>query len=200
MFVQTHRPLLASSSGMLDGPRWSYPDALVDPVWNRSRYLEDAFYAPCWRRGVFNDDLRIDPRLKGHPLPMHDAQPPLGGVGFPRSVLRQRSLSPARDFERYVLGGMAPFESSMPHASRFVEGLSLSRPSSMLDDPMCMTRSRYLDDRRIREDPQWQPASTCIDNPMWRRSALDGKLQFRSALEDRRLWNPRSRSGAVGVH
>jgi len=188
-FVQTQRPMLMTSSGTLDGPRWSRPSPYLDQGIGRSHYLDEHLVSPTWRRGLLTDDLRFGPSDRLSSLPSSDLQPPLGSVGFPRTVLNPRSLAPARDFEDYVAArNLSSPAGYLDYSSnRNLDGLALARPSSRHNDPLCMTRSRYVDDRRFSDDPLWAPASKAIDDPMWRRSALDGRLQYRSILEDRKL-------------
>jgi len=189
-FVQIHRPLLTTSSGYLDGPSWSRSPFLDEPGFVRSACFDDGLYgSPSWRRGVLNDDLRFGSSARLAAVPRADLQRPLGSIGFPRTVLNPRSLSPARDFENYAaahhLASPAGYMDFSPN--RHLDGVVLARSSSRIDDPLCMTRSRHLDDRRFVDDPLWAPASKNIDDPMWRRSAIDGRLQYRSRLDDRKL-------------
>lgn len=186
-FVQTQRPLLTSSSGYLDGPRWSRSPYLEDPRLSGSAYWDDRMVESPWRRGVLNDDLRFPASEKLGSLPRADLQKPLGSVGFPRTVLNPRSLCPAQDFENYVAAHHLSSPAGYLDFSSNMDGLPLARSSSALADPLCMTRSRHLDDRRYADDPLWAPASRSIDDPMWRRSALDGRLLYRSLGEERNL-------------
>lgn len=186
-FVQTHRPLLTTSSGYLDGPRWSRSPYLEDPRFFGSTYWDDRMIGFPWRRGVLNDDLRFAAGEKSASLPSADLQKPLGSVGFPRTVLHPRSLSPAKDFENYVAAHHLSSPAGYLDFSSNRDDLALARSSSALADPLCMTRSRHLDNRRSVDDPLWAPASRSIDDPAWRRSALDGRLLYRSLGEERNL-------------
>jgi len=186
-FVQTHRPLLTTSSGILDGPRWSRSPYLEDPRCLGSTYWDDRMVGSPWRRGVLNDDLRFAAAEKLGSLPNAELQKPLGSVGFPRTVLNPRSQAPAKDFENYVAAHHLSSPAGYVDFTSNRDALSLTRSSSALADPLCMARSRHMDDRRSVDDPLWAPASRSIDDPMWRRSALDGRLQYRSLGEERNL-------------
>jgi hypothetical protein len=141
-----------------------------------------------WRRGVLNDDLRFATKDKLGSLPGADLQKPLGSVGFPRTTLNPKPLpATAQDFENYVAAHHLSSDKGYLDFSSNRDGDVLGRSSAALADPLCMTRSRHLDGRRSRDDPLWTPASRSIDDPMWRRSALDGRLLYRSLSEERNL-------------
>lgn len=118
-----------------------------------------------------NEDLRFPSatKLSGPgALPASDLQKPLGGIDFPRTALSHTRGFAA--FEEFVAAHKeAPVWDRRHH----------------LDDPRGgrLFRSKCLD------DPLWAAPSHCVDDPMFRRSALDGRLLYRSAAEDRRLWS-----------
>jgi len=186
--VQTHRPLLPTSSGYLDGPRWARSPYLEDPRFFGSAYLDDGLVGSPWRRGVLNDDLRFAAKDRLGSLPGADLQKPLGSVGFPRTTLNPKPLpATAQDFENYVAAHHLSSTAGYSDFSSSRDSQALARSSTALADPLCMTRSRHLDERRSRDDPLWTPASRSIDDPMWRRSALDGRLLYRSHGDERNL-------------
>jgi len=137
-------------------------------------------YGYGYRRPVMNDDLRFGSatKLDGCALPANDGQKPLGGIGFPRTAL-------SRDNTGYGgYGGAAAFEEFVAANKALPEW----RQHNHLDDAADRLQLRSFGSKCI-DDPLRAPASHCLDDPMFRRSALDGRLHYRSANEDRKLWS-----------
>jgi len=122
---------------------------------------------PAWSRGArplrsyWEDDLILDRRARAT---YWEDDALLARRGFP---LMDDPLCMTRS--RYV-------DDRQYHD----DALLARRGFPLMDDPLCMTRSRYVDDRQYISDPLWAPASKTLHDPLWRHSALDGRLLCRS--------------------